>query len=88
MAHVAHQTICMQYMLELSKQLDVDPRACIGSFFSRYENKQIIIKNINFNGQAFSQCDNLNVNRLKAYTINIFAHCNKTPVIQHENRMS
>uniref|UniRef100_A0A1B0CC95 Hsp90 co-chaperone Cdc37 n=2 Tax=Lutzomyia longipalpis TaxID=7200 RepID=A0A1B0CC95_LUTLO len=28
MAHVAHQCICMQYILELSKQLDVDPRAC------------------------------------------------------------
>ncbi|CAG4959797.1 unnamed protein product [Colias eurytheme] len=37
MSHVAHQTICMQYMLELSKQLDVDPRACIGSFFSRIQ---------------------------------------------------
>ncbi|XP_014237955.1 hsp90 co-chaperone Cdc37 [Trichogramma pretiosum] len=35
MKHVAHQCICMQYILELSKQLDVDPRACIGSFFSR-----------------------------------------------------
>lgn len=37
MSHVAHQTICMQYILELSKQLDVDPRACIGSFFSRIQ---------------------------------------------------
>ncbi|VVD03608.1 hsp90 co-chaperone Cdc37 [Leptidea sinapis] len=37
MAHVAHQTICMQYILELSKQLDVDPRACISSFFSRIQ---------------------------------------------------
>lgn len=35
MAHVAHQTICMQYILELSKQLKVHPRACVGSFFSR-----------------------------------------------------
>ncbi|XP_026472400.1 hsp90 co-chaperone Cdc37-like [Ctenocephalides felis] len=26
MEHVAHQTICMQYMLELAKQLEVDPR--------------------------------------------------------------
>ncbi|XP_061392002.1 hsp90 co-chaperone Cdc37 [Musca vetustissima] len=38
MAHVAHQCICMQYMLELAKQLDVDPRACIGSFFSKIQN--------------------------------------------------
>lgn len=27
----------MQYILELSKQLDVDPRACVGSFFSRIQ---------------------------------------------------
>uniref|UniRef100_A0A1I8PWA2 Hsp90 co-chaperone Cdc37 n=1 Tax=Stomoxys calcitrans TaxID=35570 RepID=A0A1I8PWA2_STOCA len=38
MAHVAHQCICMQYMLVLAKQLDVDPRACIGSFFSKIQN--------------------------------------------------
>ncbi|XP_013186265.2 hsp90 co-chaperone Cdc37 [Amyelois transitella] len=37
MAHVSHQVICMQYILELSKQLDVDPRACVGSFFSRIQ---------------------------------------------------
>jgi hypothetical protein len=36
MQHVAHQCICMQYILELSKQLDVDPRACVSSFFTRY----------------------------------------------------
>ncbi|XP_014676648.1 PREDICTED: hsp90 co-chaperone Cdc37-like [Priapulus caudatus] len=35
MSHVAHQTIVMQYLLELAKQLDVDPRACIGSFFTK-----------------------------------------------------
>ncbi|XP_076237413.1 cell division cycle protein 37 [Calliopsis andreniformis] len=34
MEHVAHQCMCMQYILELSKQLDVDPRACVASFFS------------------------------------------------------
>ncbi|KAK0095223.1 hypothetical protein PV326_008922 [Microctonus aethiopoides] len=37
MEHVAHQCICMQYILELSKQLDVDPRACFSSFFSRIQ---------------------------------------------------
>lgn len=37
MGHVAHQCICMQYILELSKTLDVDPRACIGSFFERIQ---------------------------------------------------
>lgn len=41
MEHVAHQCICMQYILELAKQLDVDPRACVGQFFSRYELLQL-----------------------------------------------
>lgn len=35
MEQVAHQCIAMQYLLELSKQLKVDPRACIGSFFDK-----------------------------------------------------
>lgn len=37
MEHVSHQTICMQYVLELAKQLDVDPRGCIDSFFTRIQ---------------------------------------------------
>ncbi|XP_076311438.1 cell division cycle protein 37 isoform X2 [Tachypleus tridentatus] len=37
MEHVSHQCICMQYLLELAKQLDVDPRACISSFFTRIQ---------------------------------------------------
>lgn len=37
MEHVAHQCICMQYILELSEKLDVDPRACVPSFFSKIE---------------------------------------------------
>lgn len=37
MSHVAHQCICMQFILELSKQLDVDPRACVGSFYQRIQ---------------------------------------------------
>ncbi|KAE8750820.1 hypothetical protein FOCC_FOCC002531 [Frankliniella occidentalis] len=37
MEHVAHQCICMQYILELAKQLDVDPRACVGQFFTRIQ---------------------------------------------------
>lgn len=37
MTHVAHQCICMQYMLELSKQLKTDPRACIAPFFERIQ---------------------------------------------------
>lgn len=37
MAHVAHQFICMQFILELSKQLDIDPRGCVSSFFTRIQ---------------------------------------------------
>lgn len=37
MNHVAHQCICMQYILELAKHLDVDPRSCISSFFTRIQ---------------------------------------------------
>lgn len=45
MEHVAHQCICMQCILELSKQLDVDPRACVGSFFSRIQNAELEHRN-------------------------------------------
>ena len=45
MEHVAHQCICMQYILELSKQLDVDPRACVGSFFTRIQIAEEAYKN-------------------------------------------
>merc|ERR1719361_2670270 len=37
MKHVAHQCICMQYLLELGKQLDTDPRARISSFFTKIQ---------------------------------------------------
>ena len=35
MTHVAHQTIVMQFILELAKTLERDPRACVRAFFSR-----------------------------------------------------
>ena len=35
MEQVSHQCIAMQYLLELAKQLDVDPRGCISSFFTK-----------------------------------------------------
>lgn len=44
MEHVAHQCICMQYILELSKQLDVDPRACVGSVFTRIQLAEVEYK--------------------------------------------
>ncbi len=37
MEQVAHQCIAMQYLLELAKQLDLDPRACISSFFTKIQ---------------------------------------------------
>ncbi|KAL1497102.1 hypothetical protein ABEB36_008114 [Hypothenemus hampei] len=37
MVHVAHQTICMQYILELAKQLNYDPRSCVDAFFSKIQ---------------------------------------------------
>lgn len=37
MTHVAHQCICMQYMLQLSKQLKIDPRGCVAPFFERIQ---------------------------------------------------
>ncbi|XP_047125726.1 hsp90 co-chaperone Cdc37 isoform X1 [Hydra vulgaris] len=35
MERVAHQTICMQFLLELAKQLEIDPRSAIKSFFQK-----------------------------------------------------
>ena len=35
MERVAHQVIVMQYILELAKQLDRDPRSCVRGFFER-----------------------------------------------------
>ena len=35
MEQVAHQCIAMQYLMELSKTLNIDPRACIAQFFTK-----------------------------------------------------
>nr|XP_054775196.1 hsp90 co-chaperone Cdc37-like [Lytechinus pictus] len=37
MEQVAHQTIIMQYLLELAKSLNRDPRSCIRPFFSKMD---------------------------------------------------
>jgi len=37
MRHVAHQAVCLQFTLELAKQLDRDPRACVSAFFHRIQ---------------------------------------------------
>lgn len=44
MGHVAHQTICMQYILELAKQLDYDPRACVDAFFAKIKVAEVEYK--------------------------------------------
>lgn len=50
MAHVAHQTICMQYILELAKQLDYDPRACVDAFFAKIQVAEVEYKQ-SFDGE-------------------------------------
>jgi len=35
--HIAKQVISMQYILELAKQLDRDPRSCISTFFTKIQ---------------------------------------------------
>ena len=37
MDHVAHQCIEMQFILELSKTLKCDPRACVAPFFTKMQ---------------------------------------------------
>lgn len=37
MEHISKQVISMQYILELAKQLDRDPRSCVSSFFTRIQ---------------------------------------------------
>ena len=37
MDHISKQVISLQYILELAKQLDRDPRGCVSSFFTRIQ---------------------------------------------------
>lgn len=37
MTHISKQVISMQYILELAKQLDCDPRSCISTFFTKIQ---------------------------------------------------
>jgi len=41
MEHVAHQCICMQFILELAKHVDRDPRACVSSFFTKIQKADV-----------------------------------------------
>ncbi|KAH3737282.1 hypothetical protein DPMN_043865 [Dreissena polymorpha] len=40
MEQVSHQTIVMQFILELAKQMELDPRSCIKPFFTRIKQAQ------------------------------------------------
>ncbi|XP_065343286.1 hsp90 co-chaperone Cdc37 [Cloeon dipterum] len=40
MEHVAHQCICMQFIMELAKHMKVDPRACVPAFYKRMESSE------------------------------------------------
>jgi len=37
MKHISKQVISIQYLLELAKQLDCDPRSCIATFFTKIQ---------------------------------------------------
>nr|XP_046912787.1 hsp90 co-chaperone Cdc37-like [Dermatophagoides farinae] len=37
MEHVSKQVISLHYILELSKQMNIDPRGCVSSFFTRIQ---------------------------------------------------
>ena len=43
MERVAHQTICMQFLLELARTLETDPRSTVKPFFNKYVNFAIHI---------------------------------------------
>lgn len=45
MEQVAHQTIVMQFILELSKSLKVDPRGCFRQFFEKIKVNNLIQPN-------------------------------------------
>jgi len=53
MRHVAHQTVCLQFVLELAKQLDRDPRACVSAFFHRIQQTDVEYKKV-FNEELSS----------------------------------
>ncbi|XP_022653730.1 hsp90 co-chaperone Cdc37-like [Varroa destructor] len=44
--HVAHQSTCLNYILELGRQLEVDPRNCVSSFFNRIQNADKVYKDM------------------------------------------
>ncbi|XP_049644411.1 hsp90 co-chaperone Cdc37 [Suncus etruscus] len=56
MEQVAHQTIVMQFILELAKSLKVDPRACFRQFFTKIKTAdQQYMEGFNDELEAFKQ---------------------------------
>jgi len=37
MEYISKQVICLHYILELSKQMNIDPRGCVSAFFTRIQ---------------------------------------------------
>lgn len=37
MEYISKQAICLHYILELSKHMDIDPRGCVSAFFTRIQ---------------------------------------------------
>lgn len=48
MEQVAHQTIVMQFILELAKSLKVDPRGCFRQFFAKIKVTSFSLASISF----------------------------------------
>ncbi|KAJ6654510.1 hypothetical protein lerEdw1_006817 [Lerista edwardsae] len=56
MEQVAHQTIVMQFILELAKSLKVDPRACFRQFFSKIKTAdQQYMEGFNYELESFKE---------------------------------
>ncbi|TKC33911.1 hypothetical protein EI555_008082 [Monodon monoceros] len=57
MEQVAHQTIVMQFILELAKSLKVDPRACFWQFFTKIKTADgQYMEGFNDELEAFKDC--------------------------------
>lgn len=54
MAHVAHQLIVLNFILELGKSMDINPRGCVAPFFSRIQmGEQTYMEAFNSELEAF-----------------------------------
>ena len=54
--HVAHQTICIQFLLELAKTMKVDPRGTVRPFFSKMRSAEVqYMSGFNDELEAFRQ---------------------------------